>query len=172
MKGFRRLLEDYAQRGAEITHFGKFSDICRGQRGIPHFVITTPNGCYEVSVLSHPSTHGRWMIKKTLEGYEYEVRTKNRLIFRPYHTTGTEPEHSKEYRRETRLHRSEYIAPPPDPSYDKQILLIYPEPDSAAYIANGYDELLDGSLVCGREVMYIHPFHRMIETDLGGHDQS
>lgn len=168
MKWLRKMLEEFEADGAKITWYGKFSDIYRTQRGVPHFSITTPRGCYEISVLSHPSTHGRWLIEEISGEYHFEVRTKNRLIYRPHYTSGTEPYHSKEYRRETRLYRKEYFVAPPDPAFDKQILLIYPEPVTAAHTHNRYDELICGTKVYGKEVMFAQQFIDMVLCDLKG----
>lgn len=167
MKWFRASLQELEAAGVQIEFYGKFSDIWRGQRGVPHFTVTTPKGIYEVSVLSHLSTHGRWIIEQTSDGYAFEVRTRRRIIFVPYHNTGTEPYHSKERRREAQLYREEFFVGPPDPSFDKQILLIYPEPVTAAYAHNRYDELFDGTNVCGREVMFVERFYQMIQDDTG-----
>lgn len=168
MKWFRQSLEEFSADGVKIEYFGKFSDIYRGKRGVPHFTVTTPKGIYEVSVLSHPSTHGRWIIEETMDGHVFEVRTRRRIIFVPYHNTGTEPYHSKEHRREARLYRDEFVTAPPDPSYTKQILLLYPEPMAAAYAHHRYDELFDGTRVCDREVMFVERFYQMIQDDIGG----
>ena len=167
MSWFRDSLRELEEKGVQIEFYGKFSDIWKNKRGSPHFTVTTPKGIYEVSVLSHFSTHGRWIIEKNSDDYFFEVRTRRRIIFVPYHSTGTEPYHSKEQRREARVYRDEYITTLPDPSFTKQILLIYPEPVAAAHAHNRYDELFDGVIVCGREVMFPNRFYQLLYDDIG-----
>ena len=161
-----------------LVLFGKVSKLARGgvtvqwlrhplkiifgQKGVPIFAVGMSGKNYEVSVLSFISTHSRWNIEKTRTRYLFEVRKYNKILYNVYNNSGTEPELSKEYRRETRLYRKELYVSPISEAYDKQMWLVYPKPRLLTYTDTGWEYLIAGSVVGGHEIMYAKDFFEFI----------
>lgn len=161
-----------------LVLFGKVSKLARGgvtvqwlrhplkiifgQKGVPIFTVGMSGKNYEVSVLSFISTHSRWNIEKTRTRYLFEVRKYNKILYNVYNNSGTEPELSKEYRRETRLYRKELYVSPISEAYEKQIWLVFPKPRLLTYTDTGWEYLIAGSVVGGHEIMYAKDFFGFI----------
>ena len=161
-----------------LVLFGKVSKLARGgvtvqwlrhplkiifgQKGVPIFAVGMSGKNYEVSVLSFISTHSRWNIEKTRTRYLFEVRKYNKILYNVYNNSGTEPELSKEYRRETRLYRKELYVSPISEAYEKQIWLVFPKPRLLTYTDTGWEYLIAGSVVGGHEIMYAKDFFEFI----------
>lgn len=161
-----------------LALFGKVSKLARGgvtvqwlrhplkiifgQKGVPIFTVGMSGKNYEVSVLSFISTHSRWNIEKTRTRYLFEVRKYNKILYNVYNNSGTEPELSKEYRRETRLYRKELYVSPISEAYEKQIWLVFPKPRLLTYTDTGWEYLIAGSVVGGHEIMYAKDFFEFI----------
>lgn len=157
-----------------LVLFGKVSKLARGgvtvqwlrhplkiifgQKGVPIFTVGMSGKNYEVSVLSFISTHSRWNIEKTRTRYLFEVRKYNKILYNVYNNSGTEPELSKEYRRETRLYRKELYVSPISEAYEKQIWLVFPKPRLLTYTDTNWEYLIAGSVVGGHEIMYAKDF--------------
>lgn len=161
-----------------LVLFGKVSKLARGgvtvqwlrhplkiifgQKGVPIFAVGMSGKNYEVSVLSFISTHSRWNIEKTRTRYLFEVRKYNKILYNVYNNSGTEPELSKEYRRETRLYRKELYVSPISEAYEKQIWLVFPKPRLLTYTDTGWEYLIAGSVVGGHEIMYAKDFFEFV----------
>ena len=161
-----------------LVLFGKVSKLARGgvtvqwlrhplkiifgQKGVPIFTVGMSGKNYEVSVLSFISTHSRWNIEKTRTRYLFEVRKYNKIQYNVYNNSGTEPELSKEYRRETRLYRKELYVSPISEAYEKQIWLVFPKPRLLTYTDTNWEYLIAGSVVGGHEIMYAKDFFEFI----------
>ena len=161
-----------------LVLFGKVSKLARGgvtvqwlrhplkiifgQKGVPIFTVGMSGKNYEVSVLSFISTHSRWNIEKTRTRYLFEVRKYNKILYNVYNNSGTEPELSKECRRETRLYRKELYVSPISEAYEKQIWLVFPKPRLLTYTDTGWEYLIAGSVVGGHEIMYAKDFFEFI----------
>ena len=161
-----------------LVLFGKVSKLARGgvtvqwlrhplkiifgQKGVPIFTVGMSGKNYEVSVLSFISTHSRWNIEKTRTRYLFEVRKYNKILYNVYNNSGTEPELSKEYRRETRLYRKELYVSPISEAYEKQIWLVFPKPRLLTYTDTGWEYLIAGSVVGGHEIMCAKDFFEFI----------
>lgn len=161
-----------------LVLFGKVSKLARGgvtvqwlrhplkiifgQKGVPIFTVGMSGKNYEVSVLSFISTHSRWNIEKTRTRYLFEVRKYNKILYNVYNNSGTEPELSKEYRRETRLYRKELYVSPISEAYEKQIWLVFPKPRLLTYTDTGWEYLSAGNIVGGHEIMYAKDFFEFI----------
>lgn len=161
-----------------LVLFGKVSKLARGgvtvqwlrhplkiifgQKGVPIFAVGMSGKNYEVSVLSFISTHSRWNIEKTRTRYLFEVRKYNKILYNVYNNSGTEPELSKEYRRETRLYRKELYVSPISEAYEKQIWLVFPKPRLLTYTDTGWEYLIAGNIVGGHEIMYAKDFFGLI----------
>ena len=161
-----------------LVLFGKVSKLARGgvtvqwlrhplkiifgQKGVPIFTVGMSGKNYEVSVLSFISTHSRWNIEKTRTRYLFEVRKYNKIQYNVYNNSGTEPELSKEYRRETRLYRKELYVSPISEAYEKQIWLVFPKPRLLTYTDTGWEYLIAGNIVGGHEIMYAKDFFEFI----------
>ena len=161
-----------------LVLFGKVSKLARGgvtvqwlrhplkiifgQKGVPIFTVGMSGKNYEVSVLSFISTHSRWNIEKTRTRYLFEVRKYNKILYNVYNNSGTEPELSKEYRRETRLYRKELYVSPISEAYENQIWLVFPKPRLLTYTDTGWEYLIAGSVVGGHEIMYAKDFFEFI----------
>ena len=161
-----------------LVLFGKVSKLARGgvtvqwlrhplkiifgQKGVPIFTVGMSGKNYEVSILSFISTHSRWNIEKTRTRYLFEVRKYNKILYNVYNNSGTEPELSKEYRRETRLYRKELYVSPISEAYDKQMWLVYPKPRLLTYTDTNWEYLIAGNIVGGHEIMYAKDFFEFI----------
>ncbi len=161
-----------------LVLFGKVSKLARGgvtvqwlrhplkiifgQKGVPIFTVGMSGKNYEVSVLSFISTHSRWNIEKTRTRYLFEVRKYNKILYNVYNNSGTEPELSKEYRRETRLYRKDLYVSPISEAYEKQIWLVFPKPRLLTYTDTGWEYLSAGNIVGGHEIMYAKDFFEFI----------
>ena len=161
-----------------LVLFGKVSKLARGgvtvqwlrhplkiifgQKGVPIFTVGMSEKNYEVSILSFISTHSRWNIEKTRTRYLFEVRKYNKILYNVYNNSGTEPELSKEYRRETRLYRKELYVSPISEAYEKQIWLVFPKPRLLTYTDTGWEYLIAGSVVGGHKIMYAKDFFEFI----------
>ena len=151
-----------ARGGATVQWLRHPLKIIFGQKGVPNFTVGMSGKNYEVSVLSFISTHSRWNIEKTRTRYLFEVRKYNKILYNVYNNSGTEPELSKEYRRETRLYRKELYVSPISEAYEKQIWLVFPKPRLLTYTDTGWEYLIAGSVVGGHEIMYAKDFFEFI----------
>ena len=129
-----------------------------GQKGAPDFTLSTDNDTYEVSILSFISTHSRWNIEKSREGYFAEARKKN-LIFYKTEVHGAQPGHAIDYRRESRFQRSRLHLTPH--GNVKQILMIYPTPTHLTYTQSQYEYLSAGSKIDSYTVMHANDLFAM-----------
>ena len=147
-----------ARGGVTVQWLRHPLNIIFGQKGVPIFTVGMSGKNYEVSVLSFISTHSRWNIEKTRTRYLFEVRKYNKILYNVYNNSGTEPELSKEYRRETRLYRKELYVSPISEAYDKQMWLVYPKPRLLTYTDTNWEYLIAGNIVGGHEIMYAKDF--------------
>lgn len=151
-----------ARGGVTVQWLRHPLNIIFGQKGVPIFTVGMSGKNYEVSVLSFISTHSRWNIEKTRTRYLFEVRKYNKILYNVYNNSGTEPELSKEYRRETRLYRKELYVSPISEAYDKQMWLVYPKPRLLTYTDTNWEYLIAGNIVGGHEIMYAKDFFEFI----------
>lgn len=145
-----------------VTYMRKFPEMIFGKKGQPDFVINAAGKAYEVSVISFISTHSRWNIEKAARNYYIEVRKYNNVIYKTEKNSGTEPQHARDYRRESRFVRTELHISPLRTEFDKQILLIYPRPKLLTYTDTKLDYLDAGSTVGGHEIMYEDDFWALL----------
>ena len=149
--------------GATVQWLRHPLKIIFGQKGVPNFTVCMAGKTYEVSVLSFISTHSRWNIEKTRTRYLFEVRKYNKIMYNVYNNSGTEPELSKAYRRETRLYRKELYVSPICEAYDKQIWLVFPKPQLLTYTSTGWEYLASGNTVSEHEIMYANDFFEILD---------
>lgn len=152
MISLRRCIRKLAQMGVEIEQQRAFLNIILGQRGLPDYIMTYQGKRYEISVLSHISTHGRWNIEKTRTRYLIESRRSSKLFYNRY-VNSSAPDHIAGYKNELRLSQQEFYMPPVNPTFDKQIFLLYPYPKSITYTDAHYNELFVGDRVEGHTIM-------------------
>jgi hypothetical protein len=152
MISLRRCIRKLAQMGVEIEQQRAFLNIILGQRGMPDYIMTYQGKRYEISVLSHISTHGRWNIEKTRTRYLIESRRSSKLFYNRY-VNSSAPDHVAGYKNELRLSQQEFYMPPVNPTFDKQIFLLYPYPKSITYTDAHYNELFVGDRVEGHTIM-------------------
>lgn len=154
-----------ARVGATVQWLRHPLKILFGQNGVPDFTVGMAGKTYEVSVLSFISTHSRWNIEKTRTRYLFEVRKYNKILYNVYNNSGTEPELSKKYRRETRLYRKELYVSPISEAYDKQIWLVFPKPRLLTYTDTNWEYLTAGDTVGGHEIMYAKDFFGFFQRE-------
>ena len=152
MISLRRCIRKLAHRGVEIEQQRAFLNIIVGQKGVPDYIMTYQGKKYEISVLSHISTHGRWNIEKTRTRYLIESRRSSKLFYNRY-VNSSAPDHVAGYKNELRLSQQEFYMPPVNPTFDKQIFLLYPYPKSITYTDAHYNELFVGDRVEGHTIM-------------------
>lgn len=146
---------------AAVERKRKFSEIFFGKKGPADYVITVDGKKYEISVLSFVSTHGRWNIEKTRNGYAIESRRASKVFFGK-HVNSNQPDHVAEYKGESRVSRKELLLTPVDESFEKQILLLYPYPARITYTDAHYNELRPGDTVEGHVIMNIAGIKELI----------
>ena len=72
------------------------------------------------------------------------------------------PDHALEYKNEMRLSRKELIITPIDPSFEKQIFLLYPYPKTITYTDQHYNELHIGDTVEKHVVMDVRALNELL----------
>ncbi|MBE6678417.1 MAG: hypothetical protein E7597_06460 [Ruminococcaceae bacterium] len=145
-----------------VEYVRKFSAIAFGEKGKPNFFVKTKEKSYEVAVLAFPVVRGRWNIEKAEDRYFAEVRAYNNMFFNVYYNSGTEPEHSKDYRRETRVARKRlYINP--EKGEGEKILLIYPKPKALTYTDFKLGYINSGDSLFGYKVLYDEDFFALFK---------
>ena len=152
MLGLKHKLKKLNSGDISISFPRKFYEIMFGEMGDTNFVVTTPTETYVVSVISFASTHARWNIEKTKNGYRAEVRRK-RFRYDSEYNTGTEPESAREYRKEAVVHRDEFTLPACKED-EKGILLIHPRPRELTYSHVRLEYLCSGDKIEDYTVMY------------------
>lgn len=154
MFAFRIRLGRLKAQGLALEFKRPFYKMLFGKKGETDFIVSNKRERYAVSVISFVSTHGRWNIEQAQDGYYVEVRRYNRIFFNLYVNTGTEPEHSKDYRRETRFIRSRLYLSPEETSDGKRVLLIHPRPKLLTYTDTRFRYLGAGDSVFGYQILY------------------
>lgn len=154
MLAFRFKLGRLKAQGLALEFKRPFYKMIFGKKGETHFIVSNKRERYAVSVISFVSTRGRWNIEQAQDGYYVEVRRYNRIFFNLYVNTGTEPEYSKDYRRESRLIRSRLHLSPEETSGGKRVLLIHPRPKLLTYTDTRFRYLGAGDSVSGYQILY------------------
>jgi len=156
---FRRRL-----RKAGVTPIPSFSALAFGKKGVTHFSATVEGERCEVAVLTFISNHSRWNIEKTRHHHYLEIRRYNNVFYDGYYNTGPEPEHSKDYRRESRLYRTMLHLTPPEEG-GKKILLVHPRPNLLTYATTDLAYPRAGDRVAGYEILYEEDFFARLGDD-------
>lgn len=143
-----------------------FYKVLLGKKGETDFVVSTGQGKTAVSIISFLSTRGRWNIERTRsDRYFIEARINSKMFYNLYVNSGTEPEHSKEYRRERRFQRCKlHLLPPEEMECDKYVLLMFPRPKLLTYTDARLDYLNSGSAIRGYTIMYASDFFEHINS--------
>ncbi len=159
----RSLLKDYNTGDVQITFLRKLHHMAFGPRGETDFLIETPKGRYAVSVISFILDTGRWNIEKTRNSYYVEARRRNDIFYRVENNSGTEPEFARDYRRESRIQRSELHLSTQKSDSEKRILLFYPHPLLLTYTDSQIHYLNPGDRIEDYEVMYADELIELLE---------
>ena len=159
----KSLLKDYNTGDIKITFLRKIRHMAFGPRGETDFIIETPKGRYAVSVISFILDTGRWNIEKTRNSYYVEARRRNDIFYRVENNSGTEPEFARDYRRESRIQRSELHLSTQKSDSEKRILLIYPCPLSLTYTDSNIHHLTPGDRIEDYEIMYADELIALLE---------
>ena len=161
MLSLKSFIKDMQKSGAVVEPQRKFSDMIFGKKGEADYIISVDGKKYEISVLSFVSTHGRWNIEKTRSHYFIESRRQNKIFYSQYINSNT-ADHVAEYRGESRFSRKELFLTPIDPTFEKQILLVYPWPNRMTYTDARYNEVGSGEKIEGHVVMHIEDLYRLV----------
>ena len=161
MLSLKSFIQDMQKSGAVVEPQRKFSDMIFGKKGEADYIISVDGKKYEISVLSFISTHGRWNIEKTRSHYYIESRRQNKIFYSQYINSNT-ADHVAEYRGESRFSRKELFLTPIDPTFEKQILLVYPWPERITYTDARYNEVGSGEKIEGHVVMNIEDLYRLV----------
>lgn len=159
----KSLLKDYNTGDIKITFLRKIRHMAFGPRGETDFIIETPKGRYAVSVISFILDTGRWNIEKTRNSYYVEARRRNDIFYRVENNSGTEPEFARDYRRESRIQRSELHLSTQKSDSEKRILLIYPCPLFLTYTDSEIHYLNPGDRIEDYEIMYADELIALLE---------
>lgn len=151
---FRFKLGKLKSKGLALEFKRPFYKMIFGKKGETDFIVSNKRERYAVSVISFVSTRGRWNIEQGRDDPYIEVRRYNRIFFNLYQNSGTEPEHSKDYRRETRWIRRRLYVSPEEACSDKRVLLMHPRPKLLTYTDTRFRYLGAGDSVFGYQIMY------------------
>lgn len=154
MFALRRKLNRLKANGVSVEFKRPFYKMIFGKKGETDFIVSGKREIYAVSVISFVSTRGRWNLEKARNHYYVEARRYNRIFFNLYNNTGTEPEHSKDYRRETRFMRCRLYLSPEQESREKRVLLMYPRPKLLTYTDTRLEYIGAGDSVFGYQILY------------------
>ena len=160
MISFKRFIKRLPLSGATIDSPRSFWNIIFGKTVAVDYVVKNKDETYTVSVLSFISTHGRWNIEKTRNHFYVECRRGSKFFYKKHINSNT-PDHVEEYKNESRISRKELILSPVDPSFEKQILLLYPYPKRVTYTDAHFNELFIGDTVEGHTLMDIKSFEQL-----------
>ena len=154
MLKFARFAKELTKKGATVEQQRGIVGTVFGKKGFPDFIVKYKDKKYEISVLSFVSTHGRWNIEKTRTRFFIESRRASKIFYKKNVNTAL-PDHTFEYKGEGRVSRKELKISPIDPSFEKQIFLLYPYPKRITYTDAHYTELYVGDKVEGHVIMDI-----------------
>lgn len=152
MLKFTRFKKDLTQKGATVEQKRGILGTVFGKKGLPDYIVNYNGKKYEISVLSFISTHGRWNIEKTRTRFFIESRRASKIFYKKS-VNSSAPDHVLEHQGEGRVSRKELKISPIDPSFEKQIFLLYPYPKKITYSDANYHELYVGDTVEGHVVM-------------------
>ena len=162
MLALKSFIKDMQKSGAVVEPQRKFSDMIFGKKGEADYIISVDGKKYEISVLSFVSTRGRWNVEKTRNHYYVECRRQNKLVYSQY-VNSNASHHVAEYRGESRFSRKELFLTPIDPTFEKQILLVYPWPERITYTDARYHDISSGmEQVDGHVFMDIKDLYQLV----------
>jgi len=155
MLSLKRKLKILQDKFIKVDLVQPFHKIVFGRKGLPNFIISRKGVSYEVSVISSISTHSRWNFEKDGEDCWFEVRKFNNLFYNLYRNSANVPDHAKMYKRETRFSTHYLELSEVDKKFEKQILLLYPQPKTITYAHSTLDYLKSGDKIFNHEILYI-----------------
>jgi len=162
MVSLSRRLKKLNSGDVTVEYVRAFSKIAFGEKGKTNFLVKTKGKTYNVTVLAFPVVRGRWNIEKAENRYYAEVRVYNNMFYNVYNNSGTEPEFSKDYRRETRIARKRlYLSP--EKTEEEKILFVYPKPKALTYTDFKLEHINSGNTVFGYKVLFETDFFAMFE---------
>ena len=161
MLALKRFARKLTKKGAIVEGRRGVFAIALGKKGMADYIVERNGKKYEISVLSFISTHGRWNIEKSRDGFFIECRRASRIFYKRRVHSGV-PEHALEYKGELRVSRKRLTVTPIDASFEKQIFLLYPYPKKITHTDTQYTELFVGDEVEGHAVMDIDSLIKLI----------
>lgn len=164
MLTFARFAKELTKKGATVYQQRGIIGTVFGKKGLPDFIVKHKDKKYEISVLSFVSTHGRWNIEKTRTRFFIESRRASKIFYKK-HVSSSVPDHAFEYKGESRVSRKELSITPIDPSFEKQIFLLYPCPKRITYTDAHYNELYVGDKVEGHFIMDAKTLNNLLFTE-------
>ena len=168
MLSFRRKLKKLSKMGYRIERKSGFFGMFFGKKGLLRFQMEIRGEMYDMHLISFPSVHGRWNIEWSEQGYFIEARRRHRFFYNQYNNSSDEPELSREFRKEARVHRCVLHLPQKeaDPS-DRKLLLVYPTPALFTYTEKSFEYLKSGSVVHGYTVVYFEDLWTFLLSERG-----
>lgn len=160
----KRFAHKLTKNGAVVEKKRGLFAIVFGKKGIADYIIEYKGKKYEISVLSFISSHGRWNIEKAGDVFFIESRRASKIFYKRRVHSGV-PDHALEYKGELRVSRKELNITPIDPSFEKQIFLLYPYPKKITYTDTNYNELYVGCEVQGHIIMDVEALKKMLFAD-------
>ena len=131
--------------------------------GETNFIVSRGEKRYSVSVLTHPSLRARWNIEKARNDHFYfGVYIYSKIFYGLYNNSGTEPEHSKDLRREWALKSKRLYLTRPQEEEEK-LLLIYPKPREVTYTEASLNYVAPGMTLLGYRILYAEDFWALFE---------
>lgn len=162
MLSLSRRLKKLNSGDVTVEYVRKFSKIAFGEKGKTNFIVKTKDKTYTVTVLAFPTIRGRWNIEKVKDRYYAEARVYNNMFYNVYNNSGTEPEFSKDYRRETRIARKRFYISA-EKTEEEKLLLVYPKPKALTYTDFKLEHINSGDTVFGYKVLFEDDFFKAFE---------
>lgn len=161
MLALKKALNSLNSNNVSVSFERKFSKAVFGKKGEVDFVVASPKGKYEVSIISFISVHSRWNFSSANGDQFVEVRRRNNIFYRLDNNSHS-PDHAKEYRRESSFATAKLNLSAPREDCARHILLIYPKPRELTHTHVRFDHLSTGSKLDGWEIMHANDFFELL----------
>ena len=169
---FQSKLKKLRGDGCHIQRERIYWSMFFGKKCVLDFTVTIQNQKFNVYLLSFLSTRGRWNIEKGENCYYAEARRYNRVFYNAYRNSSDEPEHSRDFRRESPFWKCLFHLPKEKASSnDKQIVLAYPTPRLLTYTDKKLEYLQSGNTFDGYTVMLWDDFLNFLKSGMEGNHE-
>ncbi len=157
-------LRRLSRNGCHVKLTGSVFSIALGKKGHTHAIIEKDGKRYAIGILSFISSHSRWHIERGKNHDYVEARRWNNFFYKNEVNSGTEPEHAREWRRETRFQRCILAWEREKMSNTEYVLLVHPTPVALTYATTTLEYLRSGDELWGYRILYAKGFFDFFEN--------